>query len=253
MTSVVVAPKDAAAKWQGEPRLSVIMPAYNEADGIREAVAAVQAHILAIVPGSDLVVVNDGSRDRTGEILDAIAEGDARIRVVHKRNGGHGPAIMTGLDAATAGYVFLIDSDNQIPLEGFAALWRAVENGRDGAFGVRRVRQDARLRRVLTVVIRFSLTLLFGVRIHDANVPFKLLRRDIWQAARRHIPEGTLAPSLFLAVFAARRRYDIAYVEVPHRDRETGTVSIRRWKLLKFCGNAFRQLLRFRASLRSAA
>lgn len=230
--------------------VSVIMPAYNEEGGIREAVDAVQRHVLALVPDSELVVVNDGSKDTTGAILDLLAAHDARVRVVHKPNGGHGPALMTGLAAARGDYVFLIDSDNQIPLESFADLWREVEQGRDGAFGVRRVRNDAQIRKLLTVIIRLSLTALFGVRMHDANVPFKLLRRGAWDEASRTIPAGTLAPSLFLAVWAMRRGLDIAFTNVPHRDRETGTVSIRRWKLIKFCARAFRQLLEFRRALK---
>lgn len=230
-------------------KLSVVMPAYNEADGITDAVLAVQRHVLDRVPHSELVVVNDGSRDRTGELLDGIAARDGRVRVIHKANGGHGPAIMTGLSAARGTWVFLVDSDNQIPLEEFAPFWSAVAAGKDAAFGVRRVRHDAELRKLLTVVIRLALSLLFGVRLYDANVPFKLLRRSLWEEARAHIPEGTLAPSLFLAVYAARRRVAIAFIDVTHKDRETGTVSIRRWKLFKFCAKALRQLLAFRSSL----
>lgn len=231
--------------------VSVVMPAYNEEGGIREAVDAVQRHVLSLVPDSELVVVNDGSKDTTGAILDLLVAHDARVRVVHKPNGGHGPALMTGLAAAKGDYVFLIDSDNQIPLECFVDLWREVEKGRDGAFGVRRVRNDAQIRKMLTVLIRLSLSALFGVRMHDANVPFKLLRRSAWNEAHRVIPDGTLAPSLFLAVWAMRRGLNIAFINVPHRDRETGTVSIRRWKLIKFCARAFRQLLEFRRALKT--
>jgi dolichol-phosphate mannosyltransferase len=236
---------------RGATPLSVIMPAYNEEEGIREAVGAVQAHVLTPYPGAELVVVNDGSRDSTGALLDEIAAADPRVRVVHKANGGHGPAIMRGLSEARGDFVFLIDSDNQIPMEAFGSLWREVEAGHDGVFGVRRVRHDAEIRRVLTALIRASLRMLFGVSLYDANVPYKLLRRSLWQEARRHIPDGTLAPSLFLAVFVMRRQCDIAFVDVPHKDRETGTVSIRRWKLIKFCWRAFRQLLQFRTSLQA--
>lgn len=230
-------------------RLSVVMPAYNEADGIEVAIDAVVVHVLDRVPGSELVIVNDGSRDRTGAILDARAAADPRLRVVHKANGGHGPAILTGLGHARGEFLFLIDSDNQIPLEDFAPLWASVEAGAQGAFGVRRVRNDARIRRALTVVIRASLRVLFRARLHDANVPFKLLHRDLWHSARRFIPDGTLAPSLFLAVYAVRTGADVRFHPVGHRDRETGTVSIRRWKLLKFCATAFRQMLAFRGAL----
>ncbi len=229
--------------------LSVVMPAYNEEDGIEVAVQAVQVNILDRVPNSELVVVNDGSRDGTGALLDRLASADPRVRVIHKANGGHGPAIMTGLGEAAGEFVFLIDSDNQIPLEEFAPFWTAVQEGNDAAFGVRRVRHDAELRKVLTVVIRLSLSTLFGVRLYDSNVPYKLLRQSLWTSARPLIPDGTLAPSLFLAVFAARRGYRIRYIDVTHKDRETGTVSIRRWKLIKFCARAFRQLLDFRRAL----
>lgn len=229
--------------------LSVVMPAYNEEDGIEVAVQAVQVNVLDRVPNSELVVVNDGSRDGTGALLDRLASADPRVRVIHKANGGHGPAIMTGLGEAAGEYVFLIDSDNQIPLEEFAPFWTAVQEGNDAAFGVRRVRHDAELRKVLTVVIRLCLSALFGVRLYDSNVPYKLLRRSLWTSARPLIPDGTLAPSLFLAVFAARRGYRIRYIDVTHKDRETGTVSIRRWKLIKFCARAFRQLLDFRSAL----
>ena len=234
---------------ESDQALSVVMPAYNEEGGIEVAVRAVQVNVLDRVPHSELVVVNDGSRDTTGAMLDRLAAEDPRVRVIHKANGGHGPAIMTGLGAAAGEFVFLIDSDNQIPLEEFAPFWSAVSAGKDAAFGVRRVRHDARLRKVLTVVIRMSLSAMFGVRLYDANVPYKLLRRSVWTAARSMIPDGTLAPSLFLAVFAAHRGYAVAYLDVTHKDRETGTVSIRRWKLIKFCANAFRQLLDFRSAL----
>jgi dolichol-phosphate mannosyltransferase len=235
-----------------KPILSVVMPAYNEEDGVTDAVHAVQNYVFSVVPNAELVAVNDGSRDRTGAILDELAARDPRVHAVHKKNGGHGPALITGMAAARGDYLFLIDSDNQIPLESFAPLWQQVQNGHDAAFGVRRVRNDARLRRVLTRVIRASLTALFGVRLRDANIPFKVFRRQLWNDASPLIPADTLAPSIFFAVHAARSGAKIAFVEVGHRDRTTGTVSIRRWKLIKFCARAWRQLLAFRAALKSA-
>jgi glycosyltransferase involved in cell wall biosynthesis len=230
--------------------LSVIMPAYNEEGAIEDAVGDVREHVFAAVPEAELVVVDDGSRDRTGAILDGLAAHEPRLRVIHKPNGGHGPALRTGLDAASGEYVFLVDSDRQVPLSAFPALWEAAK-GRDGAFGVRKTRNDARIRLALTAVVRTALRPLLGVRIYDANVPFKIVRRVVWEEAKGLIPADTLAPSLFLAVYMARRGCDVAQVEVPHKDRETGTVSIRRWKLLKFCARAFRQLLAFRARLNS--
>jgi glycosyltransferase involved in cell wall biosynthesis len=228
------------------------MPAYNEEGAIAEAVAEVRQWVLDRVPGSELVVVNDGSRDRTGELLDAIAAQDSRVRVIHKKNGGHGPALRTGLDMARGDALFLIDSDRQIPLDAFGPLWQAVESGRDGAFGIRAHRDDPALRLWLTKVIRNALTLMFGVRLRDANVPYKIFRRRLWEEAKPLIPPDTLAPSLFLAVYAAKKQFDVATFPIPHRERQTGEVSIRRWKLLKFCARAFGQLREFRSKLARA-
>jgi len=231
--------------------VSVIMPAYNEEGAIAAATAEVREWVLDRIPGAELVVVNDGSRDRTGAILDQLAADDPRIRPLHKPNGGHGPALRTGIDAARGERLFLIDSDRQIPLSAFPALWDAMEAGRDAAFGLRAHRDDPALRLWLTRVIRGVLPMLFGVRVTDANVPFKLLRRRLWEEARDAIPPDTLAPSLFLAVYARARGYDVAEIEVPHRERQTGVVSIRRWRLFAFCARAFRQLLAFRRRLRA--
>ncbi len=226
--------------------VSVVMPAYNEEDAIEAAVADVREWVLDRIDGTELVVIDDGSRDRTGVILDRIGATDPRIRIVHRPNGGHGPALRTGIEAANGELLFLIDSDRQIPLSGFQALWDAVHSGSDAAFGVRLERHDATLRLWLTRVIRNVIPLMFGVRLVDANVPFKLFKKRLWEAARESIPADTLAPSLFLAVFARKNGYRITEIPIPHQERQTGVVSIRRWRLLKFCARAFRQLVVFR-------
>ena len=152
--------------------------------------------------------------------------------------------------SARGEYVFLIDSDRQIPIEAFGPLWQALGDG-DAVFGLRTQRRDPNLRLILTAVVRFVLGVVFRAPLRDANVPFKILRRSIWLEARNFIPEDTLAPSIFLAVYMRRRGFKIIEQEVPHCERSTGVVSIRRWRLLKFCVRAFIQLLAFRRKLPS--
>lgn len=229
--------------------LSVVMPAYNEEDAIERAVEDVRAHVLAVVPAAELVVVDDGSRDRTPLLLDRIAARDERVRVIHQPNGGHGRALITGLDAATGDFVLLIDSDRQIPLDVFEPLW-SVARRSDGVFGVRARRHDPAIRLLLAALIRRAVSWMFAVRVRDANVPFKILRRSIWLEARESIPPDTLAPSLFLALFVRWRGYDVPDHDVPHRARQTGEVSIHGWRLLRFCTRAFVQLAAFRWRLR---
>jgi glycosyltransferase involved in cell wall biosynthesis len=229
--------------------LSVVMPVYNEQEAIVFAVDDVQRHVLDRVAGADLVVVNDGSRDGTGRLLDEIAARDPRVRVIHQQNQGHGGALMAGLASSRGAVVFLIDSDRQIPLDEFPAAWAHLQSDHDGVFGVRRRRYDPVLRLYLSKVIRSVVGWLFGVKILDANVPYKLFRREIWQEASACIPPGTLAPSLFLAIFARKRGFDIVEVDVVHKERDTGEVSIRRLKLLKFCATGLSQMWAFRRCL----
>ena len=229
--------------------LSVVMPVYNEEDAIAAAVDDVQQHVLGAIPGAELVVVNDGSRDRTGAMLDAIAAQDPRVRVIHQANAGHGGALINGIEAARGDCIFLIDSDRQIPLDEFSGAWATLQAGRDAVFGVRRRRHDPALRLYLSRFVQRVIRAMFGVKLQDANVPYKLFRRAIWQQARPLIPDGTLAPSLFLAIVTRLRGYNILEVDVVHQERDTGEVSIRRLKLLKFCARGLSQMFELRRAL----
>jgi len=224
-------------------RLSVIMPVYNEEEAIVAAVDEVRQHVLALLPEAEFVIVDDGSRDGTGRLLDEAAATDRRIRVIHQPNGGHGAALLTGLNAAIGDYVFLIDSDRQIPLDQFQAAWAEVMAGRDAVFGVRRRRYDPVLRLYLSRLIRHSVNVLFRVSLRDPNAPYKLFRRGIWTEARSCVPDGTLAPSLFLAIVAKSRGYNILEVDVTHKERDTGEVTLRHFRLLKFCARGLGQML----------
>jgi len=225
------------------PRLSVIMPVYNEEGAIVAAVDEVKDCVLSLIPESELVVVDDGSRDGTGALLDAAAASDPRIRVIHQPNGGHGAALLTGLKASTGEYVFLIDSDRQIPLDNFKAAWTEVMAGRDAVFGVRRRRYDPVFRLYLSRLIRHSVNVLFRINLRDANAPYKLFRRAVWTGARDCVPDGTLAPSLFLAIAAKSRGYNILEIDVTHKERDTGEVTLRKFKLLRFCARGLGQML----------
>src|SRR6185436_3861954 len=219
------------------------MPVYNEEGAIAAAVDEVKQCVLSVVPESELVVVDDGSRDGTARLLDDAAARDSRIKVIHQPNGGHGAALLTGLKAATGDYIFLIDSDRQIPLDNFRAAWTEVMDGRDAVFGVRRRRYDPMLRLYLTRLVRHSVNVLFRINLRDVNAPYKLFRRAVWTEARDCVPDGTLAPSLFLAIVAKSRGYNILEIDVTHKERDTGEVTLRKFKLLKFCARGLGQML----------
>jgi hypothetical protein len=123
-------------------------------------------------------------------------------------------------------------------------------NGRDAVFGVRRRRYDPKLRLYLSALVRQSVNVLFRVELHDANVPFKLFRRAVWNDVRECVPDGTLAPSLFLAIAAKSRGYNILEIDVTHKERDTGEVTLRHLRLLKFCARGLAQMLHLRRRVR---
>ncbi|MGE3863039.1 MAG: glycosyltransferase family 2 protein, partial [Burkholderiaceae bacterium] len=99
---------------QTQPTLSVLMPAYNEAANIAAAIADVVEQVFPLVPSAELIVVDDGSRDETGELARRAGAGDPRIRVVTQTNAGHGPALVRGIREARGDWCLLLDSDRQI-------------------------------------------------------------------------------------------------------------------------------------------
>jgi dolichol-phosphate mannosyltransferase len=229
--------------------LTVVMPAYDEAALIEDAVEEVVRSVLSAVPGSRLLVVDDGSRDATGAILDRLSARDARVVVIQKPNGGHGSALLRGLQEPLAAWTLLIDSDRQIPLDGFLMAWQARTNNQ-AVLGIRMGRQDPPARKIVTTVLQWALVVLLGVSLTDPNIPFKLVRKDALEEVLQLMPSNALIPSVFIAAYIARHRLPVAFVPLFYRQRPAGQGSLRHWKLLKLSAQATLQLVAFSLLLR---
>ena len=225
--------------------LSVVMPAYNEEDGIRAAVDEVRRSVFACVPEAELIVVNDGSLDATGQVLDQLKSLEPRLRVVHQTNAGHGPAVYRGMNAARGDYVLLIDSDRQIPLADFERHWNEAQR-HDALIGVRYPRSDRAVRRLISRAVPVAVFVLFGIWIRDANIPYRIVRRQAWLDARRVIPANAVTPVLLFTVFLRWGNYDVCERIVPHLPRATGQESVHHGRLARFCWRAFSELVAFR-------
>jgi len=177
----------------------VVMPVYNEQDGIAQVIAdwlKVQEQLGIRL---QLLVLDDGSRDRTAAVLDALPT-DPRLTIVHKPNSGHGPTILAGYHRAVADaeWVFQTDSDDEIPASQFAELWAARE-GVDGVFGYRVGRQQSLPRAFVSGVARLLLGGNRPGRVRDPNCPFRLMRASVLREAIAQIPPDTFAPNVLLA------------------------------------------------------
>jgi len=233
--------------------VAVVMPAYNE-EGCVEAVVSAWLAATAGLPGSRVIVVDDGSRDRTGAVLDALAAREPRLSVLHQANAGHGAALRRAYEAALGTrlpWVFHVDSDDQFSPQDFAALW-AVRRSSRFLLGCRKVRHDAPHRLVISKTLKLLNFALFGVWVPDCNIPFRLIRSDFLAKLLAEIPAGVFAPNVFLAVLAAKAGEDLGSRPVSHRDRATGQVSIIRWGLVKACLRSARELAAFRLRLGGA-
>ena len=156
--------------------VSVIVPAYNEAETIEDVVRGIE-RVLKRWPGShEIIVVDDGSRDRTGEIAASLAKQLPIVRLVQlPQNRGYGAAQQTGIAQARGELVCLLPADGQIPPSALDAYLRAAPAA-DVVIGAYRVRADSRARRLSSWLYRTVVRLLFGFSVRNINAP-KLYRR----------------------------------------------------------------------------
>jgi glycosyltransferase involved in cell wall biosynthesis len=160
--------------------LSVVLPAYDEADNIGSVVESASSHLRRLGISHELVVVDDGSRDATAAVLAALGERVPELRsVAHETNQGYGAAVRSGLRAARGRYVLLSDGDGQFRIDDLDALW-PYRLRADVVLGYRNPRNDPFARRVAGWMYnRVFVRLLLGGRFRDVNCGFKLFAREV--------------------------------------------------------------------------
>jgi glycosyltransferase involved in cell wall biosynthesis len=234
-------------------KLSVVIPVWNEEHAIRQILDEVDREVAARFRDAEIIVVDDASTDRTSAILAEVAAANPRVSVWRiERNRGHGPSVLTGLAKASGDWIFQLDSDGQFVVSEFWELWRQRESG-DLLLGTRHARHDPRHRLVLSRLVAFAVSVLAGARIRDANTPFRLMRRSLWDDLRPLIRADALAPSILLTVGASARSWRVLEVPVTHLARTRGVSSLRAWRLVRFSARGLGQLVAFRLALKRRA
>ncbi len=195
---------------------------YNEEGNIEQAVTSALAVLAGVADQYEVIVVDDGGRDRTGAIADRLAAANPHVRVVHHPvNRGYGAALRSGFQAATYPLVVLVDGDNQFDLGELPALLRAI-NGRDIVSGYRITRHDPAVRRLNAFMYNRMARVLFQIPVRDVNCGFKLYRRDLLE---RLLPQLRSTGALInVEILARARKLGAAVTEVGvhHYPRETG-------------------------------
>ncbi len=165
---------------EAAPRFSVVVPCYNEEHAVLDTVAALRGALADAGP-YELIFVNDGSTDRTGEMLAQAARQDPQLRVLtHPQNRGYGASLKTGILHATAEYIAIADADGTYPIDQIPAL---LERGRDvdmvvGARTAPNV-QYPWLRRFAKMFLRSYASWIVRTSIPDINSGLRVFRRDV--------------------------------------------------------------------------
>lgn len=216
-------------------KLYIVIPAYNEEANIKEVIDDWYP-IVEKYNGdgeSRLVIINDGSKDHTYEIMCEYAKNRPLFTPITKPNGGHGATVLYGYHYALAhgaDYIFQTDSDGQTLPEEFAPFWDLKEQY-DMVIGWRNGRQDGGSRVFVTKVLKIVIKLCFGVTVPDANTPFRLMKADTMKKYIGLIPENFNLSNVILSVIYAKKKCRVKYLPITFRPRQGGVNSINMRKI----------------------
>ncbi|HEX9189439.1 MAG TPA: glycosyltransferase family 2 protein [Vicinamibacteria bacterium] len=203
------------------PGLSIFFPAYNDAGTI--ASLALVAHMSAreLTDDYEVIVVEDGSPDHTGALLDEMARHFPWLKVVHhERNRGYGGALRSGFAAASKELVFYTDGDAQYDPREMARLWAAFTPGTDFVNGYKISRNDPVHRIVIGRLYHFFVKVAFALRLRDVDCDFRLMRRSVFDKVTLTRSSGVICVELMKKV--QDHGFRIAEVPVHHFHRSYG-------------------------------
>jgi glycosyltransferase involved in cell wall biosynthesis len=203
------------------PGLSFFFPARDEELNVEPMVARALAVLPERADSLEVTIVDDGSTDRTGEIADALAHADARVKVIHNRPGrGYGGAVRAGLAAATQPFIFFTDGDQQFDVGDVGRLIDALGPNDDAVIGYRIKRADPLRRLVVSAVYNRLIALLFAGGWRDVDCAFKLFRAEVFERvplARVRSDGAFFSPELLITLRAQGVR--MREVGIPHHPR----------------------------------
>jgi glycosyltransferase involved in cell wall biosynthesis len=201
--------------------LSIFFPAYNDSGTIASLVITALRTARKLTPDHEIIVVNDGSKDNTAEILDELARTYPEVRVVHhERNRGYGGALRTGFASATRDLIFYTDGDAQYDPAEMEVLWRRFGDDVDLVNGYKISRSDPIHRIVIGRVYHHTVTLLFGLTVRDVDCDFRMMRRSIFDKVTLEKNSGVICLEMMKKITDAGFR--IAEVPVHHYHRAYG-------------------------------
>lgn len=228
------------------PSLSIVVPAYNEAANVVPAIEEIAAVAQSLNIDYEIILVNDGSRDATGELARTqLAPRIANFKLVeHFPNRGYGGALKAGFAAATKELIAFTPADKQFDFKEVTKLLAKLTPEMTLVSGWRVNRQDPLIRRLNGMGWNLVVTILFGRLIHDIDCGFKVFRREV--LSHIHVESnGAMIDTEMLSEMRARG-YKMTDVPVTHLPRVAGNPTGANLKVIL---RAFRDLFKFRLRL----
>jgi glycosyltransferase involved in cell wall biosynthesis len=201
--------------------ITVVFPAFNDAGTIASMVVSARRTLRSLTEDYEILVVDDGSRDGTGAILEELGTLVRELRVIrHEENRGYGAALRSGFGAATKDLVFYTDGDAQFDPRELPALVAALAPGIDYVSGYRKRRADPPLRVLIGNPYHRFVRSLFGLELRDIDCDFRLFRRQALNLIELEENDGSMCIELLKKLQDGRYRF--AQVPVRHYPRVYG-------------------------------
>lgn len=228
------------------PSLSFFFPAYNEEANAESLIRKAQRILPEVAQSWEIIPVNDGSKDNTGDILSRLAAEDpGHVHPVHHEvNRGYGQAVISGFDNARYDYIFFTDGDNQFDLRELPLLLERADQG-DLVLGYRKNRRDPLVRRLNAFMWGSLVKLLFGFKARDVDCAFKLVKRKVMGKVKLTASGAMISTELL----AKAHKEGFRFVEVPvtHYPRTAGKQTGANIRVIF---RAFRELFRLYGTLK---
>lgn len=217
-------------------KLYIVMPAYNEEENIATVVNQWYPILQEKNTESRLVIADSGSTDNTHAILEEMmSHGYHQLEILPTKGTQHGPKLIALYDYAIqnkADFIFQTDSDGQTNPNEFEAFWN-MWNEKDGILGKRKVRGDGKSRAFVENIVCLLLRLYFGVKVPDANAPFRLMKADIVKKYLYKLPFDYNLPNIMLTTYFAYYQESIIFRDITFKPRQGGTNSLNIPKIAK--------------------
>ncbi|UCD15132.1 MAG: glycosyltransferase family 2 protein [Candidatus Omnitrophota bacterium] len=201
--------------------ISIVMPAFNEAQNIEETVRSCFSTLATLGIEGEVVVTDDGSVDDTLKILNSLAAEFPRLKVVnHEKNEGYGAALKDAVSSASGRYIVSIDSDGQFDIGEIPLLIEQKDRGFDIVSGYRKKKKDSLFKIIADRGLNIIVRIMFGVNYRDTNCAFKIYSPGVLDRIKIEA-RGYQAPTEILMKLHTLG-YSIGQVGISHYAREKG-------------------------------